>query len=682
MKRFQGMNRSLFVRIMSVTALSIVLAMVASIAAIGYTTTQSYTELNSNSLNRVANDKVAQLQDVVATQQNAANLIAQELFVVDFFQQLDATGRTNATDFARIEKSLSDKLQSSEGLYENIFFTYQDKVYLDGIGGASVGTDMISTSPWYKPVIDSGNPVIGDLQTSPVSGRPAIALASPVKNASGKVLSVFALPLDLNTLLSGVTSQDGEHIISTVVTDHNGVVIASQNADQVLKTDFTKLGNEEGLTQLATAEKGTGYVTIDGQRYLASFIKNDVLNMNVVTYLPTSSYLNELNSMLTTMIIIALIALVIALTVLFFVIRGIVRPIRAASEQLEFMAQGDFSKTVPERYEKKSDETGLLIRSMNLMKESTTQIIRSVNEESASLKEVSGTVTSMFNEMDRELQDVSATTQNMSAGMEQTAASAQEINASTDEFGKAIESISKGAQEGAQEAAAISKRAGDLKKVLESSMSATTNAYDEVKSGLSEALEKSKSVDEIKALSEAILQITQQTNLLALNASIEAARAGEAGKGFAVVADEIRKLADASKNTVGQIQTITGNVTDSVENLQHFTQRLMELLGSNVLEDYSMMHRTSESYLQDATYMDRMVSEFSSTSEQLRDSVQHLAQAINEISSSNNDSAEGTEEIASKTANVVSKANGIAEEAKKTNESAERLNNMMNQFKF
>lgn len=49
---------------------------------------------------------------------------------------------------------------------------------------------------------------------------------------------------------------------------------------------------------------------------------------------------------------------------------------------------------------------------------------------------------------------------------------------------------------------------------------------------LSEAIEKSKSVEKINILSEAILKITEQTNLLALNAAIEAARAGEAGKDF------------------------------------------------------------------------------------------------------------------------------------------------------
>ncbi len=682
MKSFRSLNKSLFSRIMSITALGIALSIILSVAAIGCMTTRSYEKLNSDSLTRVANEKATELERIIASQQSMANSISEELFNVDYFEKLNATGVTDRAAFDRIQNSLNRKLANSNGLYENIFFTYEDILYLDGLSGASQGTDMLSTSPWYKPVLDSGGPVVGDLQTSPVTGRPVIAIASPVKNADDQVLSVFGLPIDIDVLLEGITNKQDDQVITTVVTDDKGLVIASQDADQILKTDFNELDNEEGMQQLSTAEKGTGYVTIDGVKYLASFIKNDVLNMNVVTFLPVSFYMNELYGMLATMAVIAIVALLIALTVLFFAVRGIVRPIRAASEQLELMAQGDFSRELPRNYENNKDETGILIRSMNKMHDNTKQIIRSVNREAVYLKEAAGAANVLFADMDRDLQDVSATTQNMSAGMEETAASAQQINASADEFEKAIESIAKGAQEGAGEAAVISRRASDLKIALERSIADTSVVYAEVKSGLDEALEKSKSVDEIKALSEAILQITQQTNLLALNASIEAARAGEAGKGFAVVADEIRKLADASKNTVGQIQNITVGVTESVGNLQHFTQRLVALLTGSIAEDYAMMNKTSESYLNDATYIDRMVAEFSSTSEQLSASVQNLTQAINEISGSNNESAQGTEEIADKTAAAVSQANQIAEEARKTNDSADRLNRMIRQFKF
>ncbi|OPJ63029.1 heme NO-binding domain-containing protein [Clostridium oryzae] len=75
---------------------------------------------------------------------------------------------------------------------------------------------------------------------------------------------------------------------------------------------------------------------------------------------------------------------------------------------------------------------------------------------------------------------------------------------------------------------------------------------------------------DINNIVDIVSGIAEQTNLLALNASIEAARAGEQGKGFAVVAESIRKLAEQSKEAVGNINT----------NLEQFLRDIKELVLS------------------------------------------------------------------------------------------------------
>ncbi len=70
-----------------------------------------------------------------------------------------------------------------------------------------------------------------------------------------------------------------------------------------------------------------------------------------------------------------------------------------------------------------------------------------------------------------------------------------------------------------------------------------------------------KATDRISAAMEQIDSIAFETRLLSLNASVEAARAkGEGMAGFAVIAEEVRKLADATKDTAGNIRLVVNEV--------------------------------------------------------------------------------------------------------------------------
>lgn len=87
---------------------------------------------------------------------------------------------------------------------------------------------------------------------------------------------------------------------------------------------------------------------------------------------------------------------------------------------------------------------------------------------------------------------------------------------------------------------------------------------DQVTAIANQIIRLSEQTTQISTVSDLVADLANQTNMLALNAGVEAARAGDQGKGFAVVAGEIRKLADQSKKSAAQINSLVNEVQAAI----------------------------------------------------------------------------------------------------------------------
>ena len=325
-----------------------------------------------------------------------------------------------------------------------------------------------------------------------------------------------------------------------------------------LQTETVKLfENNNKIIELKSANKPF-------EEYAA---KSSEINANVLVILAEIKQIQEENLADTraeleeyegktaiALIIITIIAIIVGILLSYFIGKSISNPIQKVTTGLEEIANGNLA--VDPIVIKNRDEVGVMATTFNKMSSDLQQIVTSVRDSSMQL---------------------AANAEELSASSEESLASSQmaalvermQMVASEQQVKHMVSSMNsmEGLQHGVSEIASSNDemlQATDGVKMLvtkgSSVVSEVANQMETIHTTFTETTEIMKNMakhsDEIQNITSLITDISEQTNLLALNAAIEAARAGEYGKGFAVVAEEVRKLAEQSKNSASEIESM------------------------------------------------------------------------------------------------------------------------------
>lgn len=372
-------------------------------------------------------------------------------------------------------------------------------------------------------------------------------------------------------------------------------------------------------------------------------------------------------NMILSLILLA-ISFVAFVMVVVVIIKTVVKPLRKQTSELTEIideikgGHGDLTKRVTV---KSMDEIGQSSIGINHFIETLQNIMSNIISNSNVLDGVVGNVASSVAASSDNANDISAIMEELSATMEEVSATTNSVSENTTAAEGKVQKMADQTKVMSQYAQDMKKRATELEHTATENMNNTNEMIGEITTEMNQALENSKSVEKVAQLTADILSISSQTNLLALNASIEAARAGEAGKGFAVVADEIRQLADSSRETANNIQTINEQVIEAVQGLVVSSEKIVGYINENILPDYRAFVQGGQQYNDDATHIDNTMAEYAGEAQDILATMMEMTEAIEGISRAVEESANGVTDAATNIDSLVqsmSTVNGQMEE--------------------
>ena len=404
----------------------------------------------------------------------------------------------------------------------------------------------------------------------------------------------------------------------------------------------------------------------------------DALRGNVVNYMAQSR--SKITAMNVTGMVVFIVCLLLNLYVSFVLITKVIVKISDSVQEIinDINAgKGDLTARVNV---KTGNELVFIRDGINDFIETLQGVMKDVKSGTLILTDSADKMTSQIALANDNITNTSAALEELSASMDNVSTTASHIKEQLNDVRDAVESINDEVASGKESADEIQKEADTIKNEAMQKKENTGARVEALSRTLDESVKESEQVNQIGELTKVILDIASQTNLLALNASIEAARAGEAGKGFAVVAQEISALADNSRQTAGNIQTISENVTKAVQELSNNAIEVVDFINNTVIADYEAFVETGEKYESTAEIMNEILEGFTEKADSLDNTMNSMADSILTITDSVEESTQAISLSASNSTEIVGEIQEIGEAMDNNNQVTNKLSDSTKKF--
>lgn len=507
--------------------------------------------------------------------------------------------------------------------------------------------------------------------------------SAPIFNEAGEYIGCITVDISLDTIAQIIGNIKVGEKGTAMLLAGDGTYIYTQDMSKVASA-MNIADDPENISQIASTVLGSesGQATFKSPEGKMNVYFNTMpeVGWKLLLVMPNSEIMSSVQQMINIITIISIIAIVLTSLLIFFIAKGIAKPIVKVKEFAKDLASGDF--TIDKIAVGRSDEIGQMSESLNEMYESNSEVIRNISVGSGEVNASSEKLYDVASDLADRFESIRTSMVKVNDAMTNTGAATEEVSASANEVNASVQKLAEETEETKGEVDKILERAAKIEKDSQASCDNAISIAESRGRELEEASKQAEVIKEIGTLADSIADIASQINLLSLNASIEAARAGEHGRGFAVVASEINNLAMETAQAVDRIQDTIGKIQDAFASLDRSSTELLTFVKETVTPDYENFINIGRQYGEDAKSFGALTDQTSEMVGYIKESMEQVNAAVSSIAESATETAESSSEVTETVEEVSDMVENISEMAEKQQSISTDLNEIVKSFKL
>lgn len=578
----------------------------------------------------------------VASQNVSSNLhqLSEQMYRISTDSML--TYSLASEDKEAVEQFLSDRENEIEFVWLGIFHM-NGSIYV----GDKYAPSEIKNEEYYKLIQETGNRVIG----KPYAEKGTIQLAVIVPVTIEEEVKYYAVGSYKYDLLNDVIgSINLGETGSCYIIDEEGEIICDRETEKIEKKEnvfelYSSHANQELFQKIINGQTGSDTVKLDGVVYYMGFSPVAGTNWAVVVDAPKSEFTGGAKVAVVVCIAVTVLFIFISLQIIKKTVAGMTDSLKAATERLGRLAEGELTAEVDVVYSGDEVEilTVALSKTVHSLKEYITNIkyvLQELSEGnytvetnyhfSGDFKALQEALDMIVDALNHNMKAINNTSTAVSENTKEVAEYTEKLYQGSDMQKKAIQRleqsmnvIDENIETIVDSARKVNESADETEKKVEQSTGEMKNMVESM-----EVIDQN--MQEIIKISKMIEEISSQTSLLSLNASIEAARAGEHGRGFAVVSEQIGVLAQQSADASAKTAEIINHTQQSI----HEGVDIVHLTAQSL----SQIKETADQFSLITEGLEKVIEKQHTAAEEVRKEIV----SVGEIAENNIETAENT----------------------------------------